>query len=235
MMLLPLKETKISQHFGKNPDVYKNWGLEGHNGIDLFTFWGDRVYAAEGGIVVQVKNDPYGLGKNITIRGKYLCIYAHLSSIGVQPGDEVKQGQLIGLEGNTGSVKTLWDGIKEPNFDKPFYIGTHLHFGVYEVAGCDVEGYQINYPVTDICITILNYDNGYHGAIDPFPLFMLEVIGDNKTKRQYVKGFDGKLRHIHNEKMLDDLHLAGIISKDMVEWKDDFTNLEVIETWALLK
>ena len=54
------------------------------------------------------------LNKNVTL------YYAHLDEQLVQQGQTVKQGETLGLVGNTGNAK---------------YTPAHLHFGVYTYAG----------------------------------------------------------------------------------------------------
>ena len=69
----------------------------------------------------------------------------------------------------------------------------------------------------------------------PNKITMLKVIGDNKTKKQYLKGSDGKLRWIFNETLLNELHNAGVVDKFETEWKYDLENYEVINAWAVIK
>lgn len=83
--------------------------------IDFNMKKGTKVHAARGGIVVRVKEDGRhgGLNSKYRIDGNMIIIqhndstragYWHLSPDGafVNVGDTVKQGQLIGLSGNTG-------------------------------------------------------------------------------------------------------------------------------------
>ena len=190
---LPIKNPVISQIFGVNYDCYKAWGLSGHNGLDLCSYWGDKIYASEDGQVVYIDDDPYGLGRNVRIVGKYYIIYAHMSQVNVNMGDMVEAGQVIGLEGNTGNVRSIWDG-KPFDPDRPFYIGTHLHYGVYTIGKPVEHSYQVHFSKVNKTINILNYDNGYHGAIDPYPLLfsssvendMYNVIRVLDTEDQYI-------------------------------------------------
>jgi len=66
-------------------------------------------------------------------------------------------------------------------------------------------------------------------------LDMLPIIGDKKTKKQYVLGQDNKLRHIFNETLLEELNKAGVINKDTVHWKRNLKDYEIMEPWAVIK
>jgi murein DD-endopeptidase MepM/ murein hydrolase activator NlpD len=119
MLGYPLKKVFITQKFGERPAVYKP--LKGHNGIDFRTFFnGDysgkmAVLSANNGEVCEAGNQgKHGYGKFIRINHPdgSQTVYGHLSSTLVKQGDQVKEGQQIGVSGNTG-----------------FSSGPHLHFG----------------------------------------------------------------------------------------------------------
>lgn len=148
----PLKWRVVTQPFGVNyVDFYKQFGLKGHNGEDYRADIGTPCLACFDGVVVCAAED-YSGGKEIRVRSNFCsekgvqfeAIYYHLSEFDVKEGDEIKEGQTIGKTGNTGKYTT----------------GAHLHFGLKEVK-VEVGGNR----------TILNYDNGYLGAIDPRPYF----------------------------------------------------------------
>lgn len=103
---MPIKQTLITSNYGKR------WGRN-HNGIDIKAYLGDTIYAAFGGKVRVVKNDPNGYGNVIVIRhwNGLETVYGHLSKQIVKINDIVKEGKPIGLAGNTGRS-----------------TGTHLHF-----------------------------------------------------------------------------------------------------------
>lgn len=86
-----------------------------HLGIDLAAEMGDNIYAADGGVVVYAGANSYGYGNMIMIdHGTgFQTLYAHLSAIFVNCGDNVTQGQTIGAAGATGHAS-----------------GAHLHFEV---------------------------------------------------------------------------------------------------------
>jgi murein DD-endopeptidase MepM/ murein hydrolase activator NlpD len=68
--------------------------------------------------VVEV-GDHRGLGRFVEIehRGKLHSLYAHLSSVTVDVGKRVRQGDVIGAVGKTGNAKHRW-------------ITPHLHLEV---------------------------------------------------------------------------------------------------------
>ena len=116
----------------------------GHTGIDVnINVRGKSVVAVKDGYVLISKATP-GSVKNYDANGKYVgsygsygeyvlimhndgtqTLYAHMKpgSRTVKVGDSVKQGQVIGIVGNTGNIRP------RPTSSNP-YAGTHLHWEV---------------------------------------------------------------------------------------------------------
>ncbi|MBM6551749.1 peptidoglycan DD-metalloendopeptidase family protein [Marinomonas ostreistagni] len=96
-----------------------------HNGTDLATPTGTKVYATGDGIVTRTANHRYA-GKYIDIDniGKYNTRFLHLNKILVKRGQRVKRGQVIALSGATGRI-----------------TGPHLHYELH------VNGRPVN-PMT---------------------------------------------------------------------------------------
>ena len=124
----PLIKIRITQYFGntdfatKNPQVYNG---KGHTGIDLAASIGTPVSASMSGIVVgtgntDLKRGCYSYGKWIMIKhpNGLSTLYAHLSLVKVNEGEQITTGEMIGYSGNTG-----------------YSTGPHLHFGVYATEG----------------------------------------------------------------------------------------------------
>ena len=136
----PLRVGRVTQPYGPSP--YGTWVVGGelfHDGIDIASYCGDHVRAAHDGIVLaagrryddemgwlgdlaayKARNDEkklwYSLPITIVIDdgNGYRSIYAHLNDITVKAGDEVKAGDFIGWEGNSGNAS-----------------GCHLHYGLF--------------------------------------------------------------------------------------------------------
>jgi murein DD-endopeptidase MepM/ murein hydrolase activator NlpD len=75
-----------------------------HGGTDIGVPIGTPVVAGKDGIVTKVAFQDKGAGRYITIDHKdsFTTTYMHLSRQDVTIGQQVKQGQVIGLSGNTG-------------------------------------------------------------------------------------------------------------------------------------
>lgn len=157
-------EGHVTQWFAENPHLYRRWGLAYHSGIDIVSPHGTPIFAVEGGVVVRTKRDPGGFGKHVVIMAdNLLWTYAHLHKIHVVEGKVLEEGDQIGLMGNTGFVVSgqtpFWKGGNP-------YAGTHLHIGCRRFK-LDDKGWRYSEHMP--FITILGYDNGVKGAIDPRP------------------------------------------------------------------
>lgn len=90
-----------------------------HEGIDIMAERGTKVYSATEGLVADLRNNNLG-GKVIWILGPSGSwhYYAHLDGHkrGLNVGDYVHKGHLIGYVGNTGNAR---------------HTAPHLHYGIY--------------------------------------------------------------------------------------------------------
>jgi murein DD-endopeptidase MepM/ murein hydrolase activator NlpD len=105
---IPLKNTKVNSKFGM-----RRWRW--HHGTDLDLNIGDSIYAAFDGVVRLARYNHGGYGNYVMLRhaNGLETLYGHLHAYLVEPGQEVKAGELIGLGGNTGRS-----------------TGPHLHYEV---------------------------------------------------------------------------------------------------------
>lgn len=194
-MIKPIKKLKIlkypdgdiTQWFGENPQLYSQFSLAGHNGIDIVRPHGEVMYAIEDAIVVDTKDTPDGYGIHIRLIGDQAnskgelreWTYGHCSRLLVKLGDRVKAGQAIALMGNTGFVVSG----NTPFWKNNPYAGTHLHLGLRYVKKPKRGGWQ--YPGSDVRYSVVNYDNGYKGAVDPvFELMECEDLPEATIWRE---------------------------------------------------
>ena len=125
----PVDNRIVNRRFGEFPELYKQFGLPGHEGIDLYADHGDNIYAAADGRVSMAghpNKHPYGM--HIRIKHQvgsttFETVYAHLTQINVQVGQQVKAGEVIGLADNTGNS-----------------TGSHLHLTL-KITGKSTPGY----------------------------------------------------------------------------------------------
>jgi len=105
---------KINNEFGYRRNPFGGRGYEFHSGMDIDGNRGDLVAVPANGIVTKADWEG-GYGNLIEVdHGNGLTTrYGHLSKVGVQVGDTVQRGQLIGLIGSTGRS-----------------TGPHLHYEV---------------------------------------------------------------------------------------------------------
>lgn len=152
----PLENFEVSQYFGENLNpTYAQIGLKGHNGLDLPCPTGTPILASHDGIVVYtgiearegmgvvvktLQEFDYKEGQALFKSGYWHNIYP--DGIKVRVGQSVKAGDVIALSDNTGNS-----------------TGPHLHFFLKPV----VQGEQ------DWQFENLEQDNGFRGAIDPYP------------------------------------------------------------------
>ena len=125
--IIPLleREIKVAQSNIKGEKIIMD---DYNNAVDIANSCGTPVYAAADGIALSVaatnSRSVYangGYGNNIRLQhvGGVITLYAHLKEVLINEGQEIKQGQLIGLMG--GQPGMIGAGRS---------TGCHLHFEV---------------------------------------------------------------------------------------------------------
>lgn len=103
----------LNSGFGARTDPFSGEGAR-HSGVDIGAPMGTPVKAAADGVVVQAGyNGGYGRCVLIDHSNGYQTLYGHLSKIDAIEGQEIRQGETLGLVGNSGHT-----------------TGTHLHYEV---------------------------------------------------------------------------------------------------------
>ncbi|MGV3466922.1 MAG: peptidoglycan DD-metalloendopeptidase family protein [Heyndrickxia sp.] len=100
---------------GEISDIFDSRGGD-HKGIDIAGTYKSPVYAAAAGEVVK-SYYSYTYGNVVFVHhdNGFETVYAHLAKRIVSEGDKVRQGETVGLMGNTGES-----------------TGTHLHFEIHD-------------------------------------------------------------------------------------------------------
>ena len=103
----PTEFRQINQYFAANPQNYQQFGLPGHEGIDIRAPTGSKIFSVAAGRITKVRTNPqghnYGIHVEVTHQGGYKTIYAHLQEARVSVGQMVQAGSLLGLADNTGN------------------------------------------------------------------------------------------------------------------------------------
>ena len=105
-------DAPLSSPFGLRT---RGFSLDLHRGVDLQMPDGTEIRAMARG-QVRFSGTQSGYGRVIWLEhpGNILTVYAHLSAIHVKAGENVGNGQVIGLSGHSGNA-----------------TGSHLHFEVW--------------------------------------------------------------------------------------------------------
>ncbi len=112
----PTNDTRlITSPFGNRPapgGIYSTW----HGGVDIGANYGTNVLASKSGTVL-ISRWYGGYGYCVVIQHDYgnLTLYGHMSRLLCSEGQQVSQGQVIGLVGSTGNS-----------------TGPHIHFEIRE-------------------------------------------------------------------------------------------------------
>lgn len=133
--------------------AYSEDNVDFHNGIDFAVQEGTPVYAAGKGTVINADDDQNGYGLCVIIdhgAGEMHTLYAHLSEISVNEGDEVNAGDLIGYSGKTGNT-----------------YGAQLHFEVcidgQHVDPAEYISPDLRYPVDGVVTSGYGDGRGHKG------------------------------------------------------------------------
>ena len=113
---LPVKlPTTVTSGYGVRTDPITGSAGEFHKGIDFAGGGNPPIFASKEGTVIYAQFNTGGFGNYVAIQHNngLISSYAHLNSINVKAGQQVKTGEQVGAMGTTGSS-----------------TGVHLHFAI---------------------------------------------------------------------------------------------------------
>lgn len=118
-MRYPFEPKFITGRFGTLSEFRRKNGMQAHSGVDFARPEGTPIPSiANGTIVLQQWSDVLGNVSVLRVMGKDKALYyvgfCHLKAEGLKVGTKVKEGDVVGLVGNTGSASS----------------GSHLHLTV---------------------------------------------------------------------------------------------------------
>ena len=118
-MRYPFEPKFITGRFGTLSEFRRKNGMQPHSGVDWARPEGTPIPSiANGTIVLQQWSDVLGNVSVLRVMGKNKVLYyvgfCHLKAEGLKVGTKVKEGDVVGLVGNTGSASS----------------GAHLHLTV---------------------------------------------------------------------------------------------------------
>ena len=219
----------LSANFGElRPDHY-------HSGIDIKTegVTGKEVFSCADGTIYLLVVSPVGFGNAVYIRHSsgYSTVYAHLDRFSPEIAEyvnayqyqnksyavtiyppahrfQVRQGQLIGYSGNSGSSG-----------------GPHLHFEVRKTDGeKPVNPLKFGFDITDNLKPVISRLAIYPGSANTI------INNSGKKILMPASGGNGKYTlHPDNEIRINGLAGFGISSRDMVNYTSNKFGISSIE------
>ena len=100
----PVEKKTITSPYGTRR-VFNGQLRSYHGGLDMRAYEGTPIYAAQSGVVKLAQNLFYSGNHVLVEHGMGIHTgYSHMSRLYVKTGDQVTQGQLLGLSGSTGRV-----------------------------------------------------------------------------------------------------------------------------------
>lgn len=129
----PTQHRYINQAFGANPEYYGQFGLPGHEGVDIKAPHRSPIFSVAEGVVSDVHEQAdghnYGRFVRVAYAGGYEITYAHTDEVLVGTGEHVEAGQIICYANSTGNSS-----------------GSHLHITLKHKDAYEGGETYIGYP-----------------------------------------------------------------------------------------
>lgn len=174
----------LNQGFGTNAnDFYRQLGLKGHNGLDMFTQNYDNgnspVTAAHDGYVISdATKDTDAGGRRVWLisdeteidgrKCKVKTVYFHLKSARVSTSHDLTNPANFDKYNQRDHKGQYWvrkgSEVGIANNTGKYTTGAHLHFGMYILWKREDGSYREDFT------------NGFDGAVDPQPYLIDDMI-----------------------------------------------------------
>jgi hypothetical protein len=210
-----------------NNGITRGYNVLTHRGVDIGwsnTEAHNQVIAHSDGTVVWVqtgqKNNPgskgnasYGNAVKIKHSNGYYTLYAHLQSVKVKKGEKVKEGQVIGIMGNTGNSygRHLHFEVRKPNdsrINPTKYIYCDLpgmsQGDLYQTYDCAKKKWLPN-----VKISSGDYAGNFGNAVGAVYIDNLEYRVHDKKKNKWLPWVEGRKDFAGNKSPVDGLQVKG--------------------------
>lgn len=189
----PVKPHTVNRSWGFVDPIYKQFGFNRHNGVDLALVNGQEIHAPFAGTIINIGNDPSGSGIFVSIvsdceysfpDGKVAYVlldFFHCQKIIVNIGDTVELGQVLALGDNTG-VTTGAHTHMQPRREFLAQLPDSVTVHAYRIR-------NINYGFTDVDTNDANntfdpevfWNHKYACDYNPTQVSKLKIIIQNLT------------------------------------------------------
>lgn len=121
----------VSKHYGTNPSNGIKYSTGKHAGTDI-VLKNDNIPSFTNGTVYKTGYDADGWGNYAVVKNDdgFYTIYAHMNKTAVQAGQRVKNGSIIGIQGQTGQAtgKHLHLEVRSNYRDKNSTVAPNNYF-----------------------------------------------------------------------------------------------------------
>lgn len=193
----PFPLTTISQGFGKNFNhFYAAQGLKGHTGIDFVVPYDTPIPSAVDAYCYSILNK--GNPNLARYRGVFTIVdesdfsyevsYGHCNKMFAEVGNVYETGKALATIGNSGDVFSFGKEVSTAEKQAGSKKGAHLHFQVRKLKRVPMTNAGKQYILDSkglfsrngMLYEVVDYNNGYHGCIDPAQLFGDDLSASDK-------------------------------------------------------
>lgn len=238
----------ISQFYAQRPEYYKQFGLNGHEGVDWATPTGVEIVAPFDGEILRDAEAPgdKNYGNFIAVwdpKQKIAVWFAHLLENYVSLGQKVKKGQVLGKTDNSGnsSGAHLHVNLTEGNDQKERLNTKNGYQGFLNILDPKLVEWKLGNTATPVPADPINVDDDHKRAYEHLDFYRKERLdGQEGSYEGYIRaltGRDSKYSSLASElstvkgqlastqdeakRTIDDLTAKLLVSETQNSQKDD--------------